>query len=54
MLKKLENQYAELLEANNFVETEETKRLAKEYREKNHTEKCMECGGLATITCQFH
>lgn len=53
-LKILEETYARLLQEQNWMESKETKDLAVKYKQLNSNDKCMECGGLSTITCQFH
>lgn len=55
-LSELEAKHMELIEKNNWKETNESKQLAKEYRELNLIirETCYECDRLASITCQYH
>ena len=57
-LISLENRYAEILDANNWVEpkTEEVEKLKSAFNKlaKENNIECMECDRLAEIDCQFH
>jgi hypothetical protein len=55
-LAKLEQEHLELMQENNWVENDESIKLAKQYKELNNIveDKCMECNRNSSITCQYH
>lgn len=53
-LETLEEKHLELVKANDWKETPESREVAAEYFSSNYSKECMECGGWAKITCQYH
>ena len=55
-LKNLEEEFKNIIIENNGRETQDAKELKEKYKKLNRIvmHPCMECGGIASIDCQFH
>lgn len=56
LIQDLQQRHLAIIEANNWEETPESRELARQFNALplHDVGECWECGGKASITCQYH